>query len=307
MDILGEASPRRRAPLPSFILVLTVAAATAGASAPAVPVMPAARGPAADASLTGQAVVERYLAKQDVPAEMAFIAMVVSSPGAGPKEYRFLTVHHKRADGGRDALLRVLRPRDVEGVALLVAEPASGAPRMSLFLPEVGRVRPLGEQGLSGAFLGSNFTYEDLRREIPDIHDYERLEDTTVREVPCFRVRAREKSGGVSAYAWRDLLISRDAFDLLRVDFYGKGGKLTKSLNAFEYRSAQVKGETRRPRRAVMRAVGSDAWTDFTVVEGRIGLQLPEDLFTARRQETWTPAEVEEFIFRFGMLVRGGI
>src|SRR5262245_3207224 len=90
----------------------------------AVPVMAIAAtgsGGATDA-LTGKAIIERYVAKQDVMSEMALIAMVVSSPGGKAKEYRFLTVHRKRAEGGRDALLRVLRPHDVEGVALIVDE-----------------------------------------------------------------------------------------------------------------------------------------------------------------------------------------
>ncbi|HYV19841.1 MAG TPA: outer membrane lipoprotein-sorting protein [Verrucomicrobiae bacterium] len=268
-------------------------------------VLSTAAGEAPKSALTGQAIVERYLKTQDVPSEMAFIAMVVSRPGAPPKEYRFLAVHRKRTDGGRDAFLRVVRPKDVQGVSLMVVEPPAGAAQVSLFLPEVGKVRPLAGGSLSGAFLGSDFTFEDLRRELPDIHDYERLEDATVRDVPCFKVRAREKAEGSSAYGWRDLLIGRDTSDLLRVDFYRRDGRLAKSLNAFDYRSAEVKGETRRPRRAVMRAVSGDAWTDFTVIEGRVGETIPDELFTARRQETWTPAQVEEFIFRLGMVVDG--
>jgi len=303
MDARGGTAPRRRGGWHrrlrrtewlTGILLAMPALAIAGA--------PAGAGTEA---LTGQAIVERYLATQDTPSEMALIAMVVSSPGAKPKEYRFLTVHHKRADGGRDGLLRLLRPHDVEGVALIVEEPKAGAVRLSLFLPEVGKVRPLADNAQAGAFLGSNFTFEDLRREIPDVHDYERLEDATVRDIPCFRVRAREKPGSPSAYAWRDLLIARDTFDLLRIEFQGRDGRLTKTLNAYEYRSAAVHGETRRPRRVVMRAVNSDAWTDFTVIEGRVGQTVPEDLFTPRRQESWKPADVEEFIFQFGITVNG--
>ena len=118
-------------------------------------------------------------------------------------------------------------------------------------------------------------------------------------------MRAVEKPGGKSAYAFRELVIAKDNYDLMRVDFYGKSsGKLIKTLTAYDYRSSEVKGDTRRPRRAVMRESGKEAWSDFTLIEGRLGEKIPDDIFTPQRIESWTDAEVEEFIFRYGITVK---
>ncbi len=253
--------------------------------------------------LAARAIVDRYLATQDVRSELAFIKMTVSEPGLPLKERRFLVVHRLRPDGLRDYLLRMVRPQDVEGVSVLASEQAGGTYEQWVYLPATGKARKLGPGMKAGAFLGSNFSYEDLFREIPSIHDYERLPDTDLRGTACFHVRAREREGGQRTYAHRDLLIAKDTYDLLRIDFYDPGKKLIKTLSALDYRSAQVKGQTRRPRQAIMRTVGRDVFTDFTVVEGRIGETFPDEMFTPKFLESWKPADVSEFIFRYGITV----
>lgn len=264
---------------------------------------PSAKG-GGDAGLTGPEIVARYVATQEVDSEIAYVKMTVSEPGAAPRENRFLTVYRKRADGRRDYLLRMVRPADVAGVSVLVSEDRDGAIEQYVYLPASGKARRLTGQARSTSLLGSSFSYEDLIREIPSMYGYERLADTDLRSRACYQVRAVEKPGGGSAYAYRDLVIAKDTFDLMRVDFFDKSSrKLVKTLTAYDYRSAEVKGVTRRPRNAVMQAVGKERWSDFTVVEGRVGEKLPEDLFTPRRVETWTDWEVEEFIFRFGITV----
>jgi hypothetical protein len=71
----------------------------------------------------------------------------------------------------------------------------------------------------------------------------------------------------------------------------------------YEYGSPQVKGETTRPRRAVMVKPGDDTWTDFVVIESRLNKDIPPEIFTTKRIESWKPEEVNEFIFQFGITV----
>jgi hypothetical protein len=257
-----------------------------------------------EAGLGGAAILANYVATQDADSEIAYIKMTVSEPGVPKREHRFLTVYRKRPDGRRDYLLRMVSPKDVAGVSVLALEDAKGVIEQYFYLPAAGKARRLTGQAKTGALLGSNFTFEDLVREIPSAHSYERLPDTMLRSTPCYMVRATENPGGSSAYAYRELVIAKDTFDLMRVDFFDKNKrKLTKTLTAYDYRSSAVKGATRRPRSAVMQVIGKEQWTDFTVIEGRVGEKLPDDLFTPQRIETWTEPDVEEFIFRFGITV----
>ena len=123
-------------------------------------------------------------------------------------------------------------------------------------------------------------------REIPRNYEYERLEDTFVTGVVCYKVRAQSNSEeDASAYIYRDLYIARDSFHLLQIDFYGPGEKLMKVLNAYDYESAKVKGATVRPHRAVMQDFDKDSSTIFTVIEGRIDEEIDADLLTPAKIE----------------------
>src|SRR5262245_43506558 len=46
-----------------------------------------------DTKATGREIIERYLARQSVDSELAFIAMTISRPGMAKKEHRFLIAY----------------------------------------------------------------------------------------------------------------------------------------------------------------------------------------------------------------------
>jgi hypothetical protein len=171
-----------------------------------------------------------------------------------------------------------------------------------LYLPAVGKARKLTGLSQREAFLGSDFSYEDLLREIPETKRYERRADETVQDLDCYTIRAFEKDGDGSAYAYRDISIAKDTFHLIRVLFYDRDAKLVKTLVAYDYDTSGER-KSNRPRRAVMTASGLGTWTDFLLVEGRMGKEFPPNLFTTERIESWTSSDVEAFIFDLGVTV----
>src|SRR5262245_339310 len=90
--------------------------------ASAVAGLPATGHVARDSAPAAQDIVTRYLAKQTVPSELLYASMAITAPGVPKKEYRFLVLQKRHADGRRDSLLRLVRPKDVEGVTLLARQ-----------------------------------------------------------------------------------------------------------------------------------------------------------------------------------------
>ncbi len=259
---------------------------------------------AGEADLTGRQIVDRYLERQTVGSELAFIVMTVSRPGAEKKEYRFLTAYRREADGAKKGLVRLVRPKDVEGVTLLALQDAKGNAETYVHMPALGETTRLVGAALDQPFLGSDYSYKDLLAEVPSAHHYERLKDARLREIDCYQVRAVENEGPKDRlYAYRELLIDKEKLQLVRVLFYAADGKLVKTFMPYEYGSSEVKGETTRPRRAVMVRPGDAAQTEFRVVESRLNRDIPPEIFTTTRIESWKPEEVEEFIFQFGITV----
>jgi hypothetical protein len=262
---------------------------------------------AGEANLTGREIIDRYLARQTVDSELGFIAMTISRPGQAKKEYRFLAAYRRESDGSKKVLVRMVRPKDVEGVSLLSLQDAKGDDETYVYMPALGESSRLTGDALDKPFLGSDYSYRDLLAEVPAAHRYERLPDTQLRGVDCYQVRAlgNEQRTKDRAYAYRELLIDQEKLQLLRVTFHAAGGQLVKTFMPHEYDSPLVKGQTTRPRRAVMAGTSADAWTEFLVVEGRLNQAIPAEIFTTKRLESWKPEEVTAFIFQVGITVIG--
>ncbi len=254
--------------------------------------------------LTGAQIIDKYVEKQEVYSELDYIKMSIISPGPTVLERRFLAVYKKNTEGGRSYLIRIIRPADVEGVTLLAVEDKDKEIEQYLYLPDVGTPRRLRGQGQAGAFLGSDFSFQDLLRETPSNFRYERLEDVFVNGVGCYNVRAlanSEEEG--NPYQYRNMYIEKEGYDLLKIEYFGQADKLMKTFNAFEYHSPKIKGVTTRPRRAVMENNDKNSITVFTVIEGRIDQEFSDDLFTPKSIADWTPDEVDEFIYDYGFVV----
>jgi hypothetical protein len=259
---------------------------------------------AAKANPKGRKIIDKYLEVQDVDSELAFIRMNTYIPSGSEsinKKQRFLAITKKNKTGTNSFMIRMVRPKNVEGVTFLANSNTDDTVNHYIYLPEIGNVTRIRSASKSGAFLGSDFTYEDLQREIPSNFKYERLSDQVVHGAECFTVRALPASDSVeSYYSHRDLFIEKKTYNLYKIDFYKAGGKLVKILETYEYGSSKVKGETVRPLDAVMTNKEKNTVTVFTVVESRLNLELEKELFTPEKIKQWTADEVRQLIFDVG-------
>ena len=255
-------------------------------------------------ALTGAQIIDKYVDTQEVSSELDFIRMSIVSPGPTILERRFLAVYKKNPDGGRSYLIRIIRPPDIEGVTLLSLQDANKDIDQYLYLPDVGEARKLRGKGQFGAFLGSDFTFQDLLRETPSNFTHERQQDAFVNGVDCYNVRAQPGSGQKdNPYRYRNLFIDKEGFELQKIEFYGQGNELVKTFSAFDYQSQKIKGKTTRPRRAVMENKSKNSVTIFTVIAGRIDEEISDELFTPNKIVDWTVEEVDEFIYNYGFVV----
>jgi hypothetical protein len=254
-------------------------------------------------TLTADDIIKRYAEGNQSKSEMAYVKMVTESPEAPAVERRILLAYQKQGQG--DAMfMRLLHPKDVEGVTLLASTSANNELAYHFFLPALGKMKQLTPEARQGAFLGSDYSFEDLLQEVPEWHAYKRLPDEEVEGSACFVIRASEnRKEKESAYAYRDLFIEKTSFHLRKIAYYDAKDSLVKLLNASGYDSKEVKGRTTRPRTAVMQAVDTKSKTTFTVIEGRVDQDIDAELFTPKKLENWPLLDVEEFIFDLGMTV----
>lgn len=250
-----------------------------------------------EAGLTGGEIVDRYLATLDVDSELGFIRMNTMTMGLAEVEKRFLVLAKKEADGRRSYLMRLVRPRDLEGVTLLSTVSAGGEVEQYFYLPDVGRAKKVTGESRNTPFLGSDFTFEDILNEVPAAHEYTRLPDAVLGGKPHYAVQAKNKEPGTALAAFtRKLYFAPGTFHLVLVEFMNSQNRMVKRLTLEDYDSEQIKGESTRPRKATMENLEAKSSTVFLVVVGRINTKLDSRLFTPQSIESMTDDEVTDII-----------
>lgn len=247
-----------------------------------------------------RSIVKGFIEKQRVESEMAFIRMDMIVDGERVSQRRMLALYKHQEDGSSDYILRLIRPADVEGVTVRARVEPGKEPTYSLYLPSIGKSRPLRDANQAAPFLGSDFSFSDLVREIPGSQVYSVQSSAFIQGAECHVVRATPVDG-TGPYAYRDLYIGKEDFRLYQTDYYDKNGSLFKVLALYGYDSGEIAGNSTRPYRSVMTTMEARTSTVFIVIVGRINEPFENIEFSDSFIENWTKAEVDDFMFSLEM------
>ena len=187
----------------------------------------------------------------------------------------------------RSAIVQFLSPADVKGTGLLSVENEDREDDQWLYLPALRKTRRISASSQTDNFIGSDFTFEDLRQEEVDQYHYTLLGDTVIDEMNCFHIEAVPNNDAKSketGYSKREIYISKDNFIVTLIKFYNKEGEMSKIFKASEIK--QVEGTAKyRPYHMVMENLKTNNKTILIFDNYLIDKGLEEDLFTQRYLE----------------------
>jgi len=126
-------------------------------------------------------------------------------------------------------------PRDLKGTALLSHARILEDDDQWLFLPALKRTKRISSSNKTGAFFGSEFTYEDITAQEYGKYSYKWLENKPCGKLTCALVerRPRYKNSGYNRLVtWYDTAEYR----IWRIDYYDRKGKYYKTLKLSDYR-----------------------------------------------------------------------
>ncbi|MEZ4222666.1 MAG: outer membrane lipoprotein-sorting protein [Polyangiaceae bacterium] len=143
-------------------------------------------------------------------------------------------------------------PRDVRGTALLSHAGVGSADQQWLYLPALKRVKRISSSRKTGAFLGSEFTYEDITGNEAAKYEWKRLGDgkCPASAGKCYQLETRPKDSE-SGYSRRVIWVEQKSYRIEKIDFFDKANKLQKTLNYEDFK--QYKGKYWRAHRWVMK------------------------------------------------------
>jgi hypothetical protein len=146
------------------------------------------------------------------------------------------TLEIKTPGEGDKSLVTFSQPRDVQGTALLTHTHVQSNDDQWLYLPALKRVKRISSSNKTGAFMGSEFAYEDMVPQVVEKFRYKYLRDETCGALQCFVVEsypAYADSGYKRLVVWTD----QTEYRIFKIEFYDLSGALLKTLTAADYRS----------------------------------------------------------------------
>jgi outer membrane lipoprotein-sorting protein len=165
------------------------------------------------------------------------IKMELTSAG-GRTRRRILTWKILEAisrEEGDKSLAIFHEPRDIAGTGFLSYTHITKADDQWLYLPSLKRVKRIASANKASAFVGSEFSYEDLLSDEVEKYTYRWLRDEPCGEWTCFvvqRTPVYENSG----YSRQIMWIEQGEYRIFKTEFYDLKKKLKKTLYFDDYR-----------------------------------------------------------------------
>lgn len=238
-------------------------------------------GPASANAESGLDIMQKQRTLQRARDEVETLTMTIRNRSGEVKQRRLVSYTLTPAHGLSKTLLRFLAPRDVENTALLTWEGPAGNDDQWLHLPATRKVKRIAASGKKTRFMGTDFSYEDLRPENLALHTYTLVGSETLDGHACFVIEARpasERQAADSGYSRRRLWIRRDIHYTVKQEYYDKRGRLEKVGIARAV--ARVKGSLWRAREVEMADVQAGTRTVMVVERHALDTGLDASFFT---------------------------
>lgn len=136
-------------------------------------------------------------------------------------------------DGDR-SLLIFDAPKDVAGTALLTWSHKVADDDAWLYLPSLARVKRIASNNKSGAFMGSEFAFEDIGSQEVEKFRYRYLRDETLDGQACTvveQIPTYANSGYSHQIVWRD----QKEYRVLKIEYYDRRKELLKTSRQSNY------------------------------------------------------------------------
>lgn len=118
-------------------------------------------------------------------------------------------------------LVDMLYPADIEGTKFLVWAYPEKSDERWIYLPSLRLIRQISTSNISGSFIGTDFSYEDVSLRFVDDYTYTLLRTDNYNNQECYVIEGLPKMKD-TGYSRRIFWIRKDIFALAKEEFYRK-------------------------------------------------------------------------------------
>jgi hypothetical protein len=152
------------------------------------------------------------------------------------RKMRSIVLENPNSDDGDKSLMEFLSPADVKGTKFLSYEHITKDDDQWLYLPALKRVKRIASRNKSGAFMGSEFSYEDLSSFNLNKYSY----SGDAKEIVLDGVKMYESTripvSKTSGYTQQISFVDAQTFLASKVDYYDRKSELLKTATFSDYK-----------------------------------------------------------------------
>jgi outer membrane lipoprotein-sorting protein len=175
----------------------------------------------------------------DKTADSQFTATMKLLEKSGTSRQSTYSFWRKKSGSKTMSMIKFSAPARDKNIGLLIQGDARDTLQY-LYLPKLNEVKRISGSGKGNAFMGSDFSYEDLEPKKLDDYSYTMEKDNAVfKGRPCYQIASTPKSGTKSAYSKTQMWVDKEKHVIHKTVFY-KGGRPVKVLYNKNY--AAIKG-----------------------------------------------------------------
>jgi hypothetical protein len=239
--------------------------------------------PVAADGLGGKEIVEIHKKRHKVKSSADEVVMLLVDE-SGNKKARTLRSYAKQFEDGLSRTLIVFKePKDLEGTALLTWELGDGRHKQWLYLPGQTAVQLIAERGKRSAFMGSDFTYEDLQPDAVEDYLYSDPKSESIDGADCYVIEvvpAIEQKKKETSYGKRIIWIRKDIFFAARIEYYDRNNRHIKTQ--INQGLVNVEGDIWFSEKVLMETLKTGHKTLMGVKKKQINIPLEDGMFTEK-------------------------
>lgn len=130
------------------------------------------------------------------------------------------------------------KPRDVKGTVILIDSRVIEDDKQWIFLPAFKRIKRISSRNRKTAFVGSQFSYEDLASQEKEKYRNTLSGETKIGDIACYRVK-RIPVYQDSGYAYLMAYVDKARSRYIRIEYFDHNDKRLKTMDISDYKLYQ--------------------------------------------------------------------
>lgn len=193
-------------------------------------------------------------------------------------------------DGERRSLIYFEGPTNIKGTSFLTYDydRDEAQDNQWIFLPALSRVRMISASDRGDNFLGTDFTYEDVKEftsySLTD-YNFRTLGQDVFRGKPVFRIECTpntEKTKKEIGYSRIEAIIDPETWMPMKAEYWDIAGNPMKSIDIAQYKKID---DIWTPTKIIAKSHKSGHTTVFDYADITFDVDLPDDLFSKQQME----------------------